>query len=145
MPQVAFYSLEPGSRGDRFLMACRIIERLYDQGRRVLILCPDRDEARHLDRLLWTFKQEGFIPHGLLGAVDEVLTPILIALECPAPRGQEVLINLGRALPPNWALWDEIYELVDNDPEILEAGRARYRAYRQGGCEPIHRRLRLEG
>ncbi len=143
MPRIEFYSLEPGSRSDRFAMACQIVERLYGEDERVLILCPDPDEARHLDRLLWTFRQESFIPHGMLGEVDAELTPILIALESPLPRGQEALINLGPLLPPNWGLWDEIYEIVDNDPEVLEAGRARYRAYRQGGCEPIHQRLRL--
>ncbi|QIK38212.1 DNA polymerase III subunit chi [Caldichromatium japonicum] len=145
MPQVEFYSLEPGSRGDRFLMACQIVERLYEAGKRILILCPDRDEARHLDRLLWTFKQESFIPHGLVGAVDASLTPIMISLDGLPSEGYPSLLNLGRDLPSGWERFEQIIDLVDLDPEVREAGRARYRAYRQGGYEPIHQPLSLNG
>jgi hypothetical protein len=38
--------------GDRFLLACRLVERIYETGHRSYIQVADPEEARHLDRLL---------------------------------------------------------------------------------------------
>ena len=143
MTRVDFYSLEPDSRGDRFILACRLVERIRAQDLRVLILCPDREEARHLDRLLWTFRQENFLPHGLVGSVDAELTPILISPDGSPESECQVLLNLARDLPNGWERFERLCDLVDNDPALRQAGRARFRAYRERGHEPTHHRIRL--
>ena len=78
MARIDFYTLDPDSPGDRYLLTCRLVERVREEGLRVLIHCPDQERARHLDRLLWTYRQDSFIPHGLVGQTDPVLTPVLI-------------------------------------------------------------------
>jgi len=143
MTRIDFYSLEPDSRADRFILACRLVERIHAQDLRVLILCPEREEAHHLDRLLWTFRQESFLPHGLVGSVDAKLTPILISLDGSPETEQQVLLNLGRDLPSRWERFERLCDLVDNDPVVLQAGRARFRAYREHGYKPTHHRIRL--
>ncbi len=94
MTQIDFYSLEPDSGGDRFLLACRLVERIRAGALRVLIHCPDREEARHLDRLLWTYREDSFLPHGLVGDVDQALTPVLISLD-----GEPAVRDPGAAEP----------------------------------------------
>jgi DNA polymerase III subunit chi len=143
MTRVDFYSLEPDSRGDRFILACRLVERIRAQDLRVLILCPDREEARHLDRLLWTFRQESFLPHGLVGSVEAELTPILISLDGSPEREHQVLLNLARALPAGLERVERLCDLVDNDPVVRQAGRERFRAYRERGYQPVHHQIRL--
>ncbi|MTW22588.1 DNA polymerase III subunit chi [Allochromatium palmeri] len=143
MTRVDFYSLEPDSRGDRFILACRLVERIRAQELRVLILCPDREEARHLDRLLWTLRQESFLPHGLVGSVDAALTPILISLDGSPASECQVLLNLSRELPPGLERFERLCDLVDNDPALRQAGRARFRAYRERGYAPNHHQIRL--
>ena len=143
MTRIDFYSLEPDSRGDRFILTCRLVERIRAQDLRVLVFCPDREEARHLDRLLWTFRQESFLPHGLVGNVDAELTPILISPDGASEYGCPVLLNLSRTLPAGLERFERLCDLVDNDPAVRQAGRERFRAYRERGYEPDHHKIRL--
>ncbi|NEX20218.1 DNA polymerase III subunit chi [Thiorhodococcus mannitoliphagus] len=143
MSRIDFYSLEPGSRGDRFLLACKLVERIRAKGLRALIFCPDLEQARHLDRLLWTYRDDSFLPHGLVGKVDTDLTPILISTDGRPETEHQVLINLALQPPDFLNRFERVCDLVDQNPEILAAGRVRYRGYRGAGLEPNHHKLKL--
>ncbi|MCG6984313.1 MAG: DNA polymerase III subunit chi, partial [Thiocapsa sp.] len=99
MTRIDFYSLEADSTGDRFLLTCRLVERIRTTDVRILIHCPDSEQARHLDRLLWTFRDESFLPHGLVGRSDPALTPILISADGNPVTEDQVLINLAPQVP----------------------------------------------
>lgn len=101
MTRVDFYSLKEPSRGDRFLLACRLVERIHADGHRIFIQVPDREQARHLDRLLWTFRQQSFLPHGLANDSDRAFTPILIGHDEDPGEENQVLINLCAEVPPS--------------------------------------------
>jgi len=140
--RIDFYSLEPGIPGDRFTLCCRLVERIRARSLRVLIHCPDEDEARHLDRLLWTFREEGFIPHGRLGAVDPALTPVLISANGEPLSEHQALINLAPEIPPFFARFERLCELIDHDPRVRHAGRERFRQYRAQGYVIEHHGIR---
>lgn len=143
MTKIDFYSLKPDSRGDRFLLACRLIERIRAAGLRALVFCPDREEARHLDRLLWTFRDESFLPHGLVGQVDEGLTPVLISPDGRPESETQVLVNLAPQAPAFMDRFERVCDLVDHDPRLRSAGRARYRHYREQGYALDHHQIGL--
>lgn len=42
---------------------CDIVEKLYEQGFSVTVFTKDSSQKHTLDRMLWTWKQESFIPH----------------------------------------------------------------------------------
>ena len=42
---------------------CDIVDLLFGQGKRVNIYTANDKEANFIDQLLWTFKQDSFIPH----------------------------------------------------------------------------------
>lgn len=171
MPRVDFYVLKDGRRGDRFALACRLVERIYhsndlvDPGQQdsraqdtgaqdtgaatapalaappqVLIHCPDPQQARHLDRLLWSFRENSFLPHGLVDEVDTELTPILISQDEPPEQAGQVLINLSPTpeVPLFVDRFERICEPLDHDPEIRQAGRRRYLHYRDSGYALHH-------
>jgi DNA polymerase-3 subunit chi len=142
--RVDFYSLEDGSRGDRFLLTCRLAERIYE-GRtmRVYIYVPDPSHAEHLDRLLWTFKEQSFIPHGRIGKTDPQLTPVLIGGDAGPAQEDQVLINLDRSVPDFFARFERLCEPIDQDPSVRDAGRRRFRYYRDRGYELHHHKIRL--
>lgn len=147
MPRVDFYILEPDSQGDRLLLACRLTERIRAAALRILIHCPDREQARHLDRLLWTFRQDSFLPHGLIGAVDPKFTPVLIGdADSPDSDSQsenQALINLSFTIPDGSDRFARLCEPIDRDPAGRAAGRARFRVYRERGYPLAHHPLRL--
>jgi len=141
--RVDFYSLKEGSGGDRFLLACRLVERIHKAGHRIYIQAPDRARARHLDRLLWTFKQQSFLPHGLADEADQELTPILIGHGGDPGEENQVLINLTPDVPAFFGSFERLCELIDQDPKVREAGRKRYVYYRDRGYPLHHHEIQL--
>jgi DNA polymerase III subunit chi len=143
MPSIDFYTLEPDSPGDRALLTCRLVEKARDTGRRVFICCADSDQARQLDHLLWVYRQESFIPHGLAGHTDPVLTPVIIGTAADAQDACEVLINLAAEVPTWFIRCAQVCEPVDQDEGIRAAARGRFRRYRELGFPPHHHAVRL--
>lgn len=143
MTRIDFYSLEPDSSGDRFLLACRLVERIRSEHLRVLIYCPDREQARHLDRLLWTFREDSFLPHGVVGSVDTELTPVLISSDCNPEIESQVLLNISDEIPHCIERFERVCEALDNEEAVRTAGRERYRHYRAKGFPLSHHKIRL--
>ncbi|NCA71788.1 MAG: DNA polymerase III subunit chi [Sphingobacteriia bacterium] len=143
MTRIDFYSLAPNSQGDRFILTCRLVERIHSSGARVLIHCPDVEQARHLDRLLWTFREESFLPHGRVGQIDSELTPILISGDGSPTTEHQVLINLAPDAPGFFTRFARLCEPIDHDPAIRTAGRERFRQYRDQGHPLQHHPVQL--
>lgn len=133
MTQVDFYVLKPESAGDRFSLACRLSEKIWSRGRRVFICTTNETEARHMNRLLWTYQEQSFIPHGLLGTADESQNPILIGGVTDAGEEHDVLINLSGEVPGYFSRFDRVAECVDHDQALRDASRKRFRYYRERG------------
>jgi DNA polymerase-3 subunit chi len=78
--QVDFYHLTTTPL-DRVLP--RIAERVVGGGGRLLIVSADAAQRNALDKLLWTYAPDSFLPHGQSGEDDES-QPILIGDEAIA-------------------------------------------------------------
>ncbi|MCW8848165.1 MAG: DNA polymerase III subunit chi [Sedimenticola sp.] len=133
MTQVDFYILGEQAQGDRFQLACRIADKAWQQGHRIYLHTNSDSESRHMDKLLWTHREESFIPHGLLGESESTLTPILIGHAEQAGEEHDVLINLATTVPPFFSRFTRVAELIDKDPALRHQGRARYKTYRDRG------------
>jgi DNA polymerase-3 subunit chi len=147
MTRIDFYTLESDSPGDRLLLACRLCERIRADGLRILVHCPDAGLARHLDRLLWTFRDDSFLPHGIVGpgatTLDTALTPILISPDGQPDQEDQALINLAPDVPPFFSRFQRVCEPIDQDPATRETGRERFRWYRERGYPLDHHQIRL--
>ncbi len=134
MTRVDFYILDEAARDDRFGLACRLAEKAWQQGHRVLIQADSEEEARHLDRLLWVYRDQSFVPHGMLGRADAALNPVLIAQPGQEP-GEEhgVLINLAAEVPRFFSRFERVAECVDKDEDARQRSRERFRFYREHG------------
>ena len=132
--QADFYLLETAA--GRLKVACRIAMKAYLAGQRVLVWHSEREELTRFDELLWTFTDTSFVPHEWLGEGRDA--PVLLSAGEPPSGPVGVLINLAGSpeLPPCAAAAGRIVEIIDAEPAHREAGRARFRAYRQLGCEP---------
>lgn len=86
-----------------------------------------------MDRLLWTFSDQSFVPHARLGKGDPEVNPVLIGDVQDASGEHDVLINLAREVPGCFARFERLAECVDNEPGVREASRERYRFYRDRG------------
>jgi len=63
-----------------------ICEKLLAGGERLLVVAGE-GQVESLDRLLWTYTPESFLPHGRAGAAREAEQPILIGASPTAANG----------------------------------------------------------
>lgn len=114
--------------------AARVAAFHHGEGRRVLVLARDRTQAEELDRVLWSFAQDSFLPHALAGGPDQEQEPVLISTGEDNPNGARVLI-LARAeesLPLDG--FDYLVQLLpEGDGPELDRCRRAYKALKDGG------------
>jgi DNA polymerase-3 subunit chi len=133
MTRIDFYILQDHQSRNRELMACRIAEKAWRQTHKVHIHTGSRAQSQLIDDLLWTFQDGSFIPHEIGSATSE-LCPISIDHETE-PQCHDVLINLASEVPFFFSRFERVSEIIDQDPQCQEAGRERYRFYRDRGYE----------
>jgi len=88
---------------------------------------------RALDERLWTFSPLDFIPHCGVDSPHAADTPIVLTSDLERAPHHHVLLNLGVAVPAQFARFERLLEVVGNEPAELTAGRDRYRFYRDRG------------
>ena len=76
--KVDFYHLTL-SPVDRVLP--RIAEKVLQSGARLLIVAGDAARRDALDKMLWSYAPESFLPHMPAGGGDDTRQPILIAMD----------------------------------------------------------------
>ncbi len=134
MPRVDFYVLGSAERETLWRLACRITEKAWLAGNTVFVHADSPHEAARLDEVMWTFKQDSFVPHALYPPQTPDWPPVLVGCGAEPERTPDVLVNLSEAVPEFFERFERIAELVGGDPAAREKGRARYRHYRERGC-----------
>ena len=141
MPRIDFYVLPDQKENGRALLACRLADKAYGLGHTVYLFTASEARATALDDLLWTFRQDSFVPHERYPLVGEEGSPVLVGTAAPATVEAQVLINLADALPEGFERYERVVELVDQHPEVLAQSRERFRQYREQGCAPETHKL----
>lgn len=135
MPKIDFYILSETTANARLQFACRLIEKAYKQKHSIYIHTEDRTMAHELDELLWTYRNDSFLPHHLYGDGPEPAPPIQIGFDVVPEKQRNILINLNAQVPAFYLQFSRILELIVNDTPAQETGRERYRFYRSKNLE----------
>ncbi len=134
MAEVSFYILPTESLEDRYLFACKLIEKAYRSGSFCYVLTDDAEQSRIIDDLLWTFRAGSFIPHQIYNGELPGLEKVILIGSLGAPEHwQKILFNLSSRYPDLGPQTERILEILDNSETTKEAGRNRYRQYQQAG------------
>ncbi len=129
MTEITFYTFAE----DPLDVARRITTKAYARGQQVMLYAPDADVATTLDRLLWTTPALRFVPHCRDSDALAGETPVLIGTHPDALGRADILINLGTTQPPGYARYERVIEIIGQDDDAREQGRARYRFYQARG------------
>jgi len=141
---VDFYVLEEVSPRARLRTACRVVEKAYLAGNTVLVWHTELEELREFDELLWTFGDGSFVPHEPLAANGFEAAPVLLSMGTPPTAPVDVLVNLAAEVPACAETAQRVAEFIDGDPARRQAGRARFRVYKDRGIQPNTHNLRSE-
>lgn len=137
MSRVDFYILPDDSADGLQLFACRLAEKAWQQGHRILIRTDSADQSHHLDDLLWVFKDGSFIPHGVAGSEHDDQQPVVISHQDAPADAFQLLINLSSGAPDS-GQFERIAEILNQDATRKQLGRAHYKVYRDLGHELHH-------
>ena len=129
MTEIIFYTFAD----DPLDVARRVAAKAHGQGRQVMIYAPDAAVADAIDRLLWTTPALSFVPHCRDSDALAGETPVLIGANADALRSADVMINLHHEQPPAFARFERLVEIIGQDEDGREQGRARYRFYQMRG------------
>jgi DNA polymerase-3 subunit chi len=134
MAEVSFYILPSESLQERYLFACKLIEKAYRSGQFCYVHTESVEQSRIIDDQLWTFRAGSFIPHQIYtGDLPDIEKVILIgSLEAPE-NWKKTVINLSSHCPEELDKIERILEILDNSEATKELGRNRYRQYQQSG------------
>lgn len=131
MTQVFFYH----GAADRIAAACALLGGAYAKRKPMLVYAPDRAVAQGIDRMLWTHPALGFVPHCASDSPLAAETPILIADDLTNIAQDERLMNLSRDIPPGFARFQNLIEVVGQDEADRLAARDRVKFYKERGYE----------
>src|SRR5690606_37980607 len=144
MAQIRFYTLNAQGGTGRLRHACLLTEQAFLAGERVLVWLDDAAQMEQFDQLLWTFSDRAFVPHEPL-ADEPAASDAPVQMHAGAvldgrilAGGFQTLVNL-HTVPAIEALrFERVLEVIDADPATRDAGRARFRFYREAGASPEH-------
>ena len=136
MTKISFYILPSNSASDRQVFACRLAEKAYLQGHHVYIHTSDAAQTDTLNKLLWSFRSDSFVPHTINADQNDADTPVIIGHAAPPPRLMDVLINLDDEQQPLFfSQFERLAEIIDDNEPVKQAGRSRFQFYKQRGYE----------
>jgi len=122
------------------IRACEIVEENYARGRRLQIITLDQDQAERLDDLLWTFKPDSFIPHGLwVASPDETTQPVVITSTKEPVAGMDSLLMMGYGEVDLVSQFSHAFHfvVVDNQ-ERLDSSRGYWTLLKDAGFSLRH-------
>lgn len=137
MSQADFYVLTDTRQDSRYTFLCRLADKVLGRGRQVYIQVANQQEAEQLDQLLWDYRPEAFIPHGIISSASssaDTPAPVQIGWDT-LPEHRDVFINLHLDVGDDTLEFERILEIVVQQDDILKATRQNYTTYKSAGIE----------
>lgn len=132
--EITFYVLAADAPlSARLTTACRLIDKAWQQNRKVLVQAGSRAEAEALDELLWSFRAEAFIPHHLVGEGPTPPPPVRIGWGDLPADSRDILINLGADIPAGFERFQRLIEIVAGTDAEREQARGHWKDYKRLG------------
>jgi len=103
-----------------------IAQRVVAGGGRLLIVSGDEAQRGAIDRLLWSYSPESFLPHGQAGSDDDAAQPVLIAAEVAAANQAANIALIDGEWRDAALSFDRAFHFFD--AERIEEARAAWKA-----------------
>jgi DNA polymerase III subunit chi len=112
----------------------RLLERVLASGQRAVVVASSPERVEALNRALWTFGRDSFLPHGSRedGFAEE--QPVFLTDQADYPNGATVLVLVdGAEVEPPPQFTRCLYLFDGNDEAALAQARALWRRLHERG------------
>ena len=110
-----------------------LLERSLERGWHAVIETSSRERAEALDAMLWTYRDDSFLPHGIAGDASDPDQPVLIATDDGNANAAQVRFFVDRSVPHSGEGYARIvYMFSGHDPDAVTEAREAWKALRDG-------------
>jgi len=137
MIQVTFLELKVANKDK---VACDILEKLFINGRRIIVYASESKHTHLLDNLLWTWKQDSFIPHAVMDdSAEDPIEPVLLTSNMPSGNETDVLVLYDPLHADLLAEYKTVIDFAEvyHQEKLLES-RKRYKTLRDDKRFELH-------
>ena len=112
-----------------------LLERAYDEGKRIVVRCPSAEMVAALNHRLWTYDDASFLPHGAAGDGDPMTQPIFLTDKVENPNAATMLVIIaGAETSSDDASFDPVVRLFDGrDQEAVAEARREWKRLKDAG------------
>lgn len=114
-----------------------LLDKSLANGWRVALRGTDREGLEALDRALWTFSEDSFLPHGMVGGPQDADQPVLLTMEDSTPNRADCLMAVHGAnvTAQETAALQRVCVLFDgHDPMALDHARGLWKRLKSDGA-----------
>lgn len=131
MTEILFYHLE---RQPLEAVLPPLLEKCLERGWRTVVEVGSPERCDALDALLWTWREESFLPHGTWRDANVAMQPIVLTRDETNPNAATVRFAVDGAGMGEAAGFDRVVLLFDgNDPDALDRARDAWRQAKRDG------------
>lgn len=131
LPDVLFYHLEQQPL-ERVLPS--LLEKTLERGWRAVVQAGSNERVEALDSLLWTYREDSFLPHGRASDRYAAEQPICLTTGEETPNGARVRFLVDGAHMRTYDGYVRIVVIFDGgDPEALTRAREQWKSVRAAG------------
>jgi DNA polymerase-3 subunit chi len=113
-------------------IVCDLAEKCYLNMRRIAIFSDSIEECQKYDSLLWTWKQQSFVPHKYIDVLSEShLEPIVLTTQIESSADYDTVL-MADPLPIEFtAKFETVIDFAEKyDSQSIEQSRIRYKNYK---------------
>ena len=112
-----------------------LFERALSRGQRVVVEVSSDERLSALDDRLWTYSDEGFLPHVTAAEPDAAANPVVLTTQAHNPNAAQVRICAdGVRIPDALQGYERVVLIFDgDDPDALNAARADWKTVKASG------------
>jgi DNA polymerase III subunit chi len=143
MTEVLFYHLEHQPL-ERVLPS--LVEKTLQRGWRAVVQAGSEERVEALDTLLWTYREESFLPHGTIRDGNAALQPVFLTADQDNPNGAQVRFLVDGAETPDLAAYARVVYLFDGrDAGAVAKAREQWKGAKGAGCDVTYWQQSPEG
>jgi DNA polymerase-3 subunit chi len=137
MTEILFYHLQ---RQPVEKVLPTLLEKSIERGWRAVVQGSSEERVDAFDAHLWTYRDDGFLPHGTWREAEAAAQPVLLTIDDSNPNNASVRFLIdGAPVPGDAASYARIVMLFDGeDEEALAAAREHWTQAKAAGFDATY-------
>ena len=117
----------------------QLIEKCIARGWNCVVQAASDERVDALDALLWTYRDDGFLPHGTDRETEAAQMPVVLTTKDINPNSAKARFLVDGAVSGDLKPYERAIYLFDgNDPDAVDAARDNWQEAQGEGFETIY-------